>query len=311
MSAHDDLTPEHEAALAQEFLEINSEEELEHFLPLLLPAIKLAAPFLMKAAVPVLKKFAFHALPVIRGFVRHELGEVSFDGRFGPENEEEAFLGGVLRGLLGETETGEQEQFIGGLLKGLIGGELEGEQEQFLGGILKKVFGGELETENYVQEQFIGGLLSKIFSGELEGEAGGGGHHHRLARRFVRLTRAASRRAALHIMNHIQAGRPPSDREVRRIVFSSIVHAARRFTPRLAAHAFHGRGHHHPMRSAAPVQQAGPPPGPQGPPPGPPPEQGSGEMSMLEMMMADAPPGGAYGHAGYDGVAGPAWARQR
>ncbi|HKE14660.1 MAG TPA: hypothetical protein VKB80_07340 [Kofleriaceae bacterium] len=242
-SASGDITPEQELALAQEMLRIQSEEELDHFLPLLLPAIKLAAPLLMKAAGPLLKTVAGSLLGGGGGRRRRP-----------PRGEEEQFLGKIARGLFGEVEaeSEEEEQFLGGILKGILGGEmeaeLEAEEEQFLGGIIGKLFGGELEAENHVQEQFIGGLFGKLFGGELEAEyqaeADGEdevGERVRLgrARRVVRLAARASRRAARQLVALIQAGQRPTLREARRIIFSSIVATARQM--RSGHHGHHGR----------------------------------------------------------------------
>ncbi len=176
ISAFGSMTPGREVALARQLLEIQSEQELDHFLPLL----AMAAPLISNIAGPLLKNLA--------------------GGLFGggskkrkPRDQQEYFLGGIVKGLLGgeletseyeneaefqnesEAESYEQEQFLGGILKGIMGGELESaEQEQFLGGLIGKLFGGrELEAENYVQEQFLGGILKGLIGGELEAETAG------------------------------------------------------------------------------------------------------------------------------------------
>jgi hypothetical protein len=236
ISAYAPLTPEHEMALARELLEIQSEEELDHFLPLLLPAIKLAAPMLMKAAGPLLKSVA------------GSLFSGGSSRRKRPRDDQEQFLGNIVKGLFGgEMEAENQEQFLGRIVKGFLGGEMEGEEEQFLGSIIGKLFGGgrkrreyeaEGEAENYVQEQFLGGILGKLLGGEMEMETEQGPQRLGRAQRFVRLATMASNRAAAEIMNLARAGRPPTELEVRKIVLRAIVIAARRFTPRVAATAF-------------------------------------------------------------------------
>jgi len=289
ISAFGNLTPGREVALARQLLEIQSEQELDHFLPLL----AMAAPLISNVAGPLLKNLA--------------------GGLFGggskkrkPRDQQEYFLGGIVKGLLGgELETGEyeneaefeseayeREQFLGGLLKGIMGGELENaEQEQFLGGLIGKLFGGrELEAENYVQEQFLGGILKGLIGGELEAEAGppaagpGGppphGHRHlmRRARRFVRYVHAAACHVAAELANLQRAGHRPSPPELQRIVLAALIATAQRLMPHLAAAAFPGGA---PM-PAGPARGMPGAPGPGGPQP-----------TMLEMMIAEATPLGA------------------
>jgi len=230
MSATAPLSAERELTLAQEMLEAHSEQELDHFLPFILPALKLAAP--------LLKGVAGSLLGGLGGGSR----------RRPPKNQQEYFLGNIVRGLFGEIdpENEQEERFLGRVLKGLLGEQqLEAEEEQFLlGGLIGKLFGRELEAEgaNYVQEQFLGGLLGKLFRGELESAqmeaqhpAPGGGPLHkrlRLARRFVRLTHMASRLAAQRLAS---IGHRPTPEEAQRVVLGAIIAAARRFTPRLAS----------------------------------------------------------------------------
>lgn len=292
ISAFGSLTPGREVALARQLLEIQSEQELDHFLPLL----AMAAPLISNIAGPLLKNLA--------------------GGLFGggskkrkPRDQQEYFLGGIVKGLFGgeletseyeseaefesesEAESYEREQFLGGILKGIMGGELESaEQEQFLGGIIGKLFGGELEAENYVQEQFLGGILKGLIGGELEAEAAGPpapgpggppqhhGHRHllRRARRFVRYVHAAACHAAAALANLQRAGQRPSPPELQRIVLGALIATAHRLMPRLAAVAFSGGA------SAAPPPRAMP-----GAP------AAGGPQTMLEMMIADATPLGA------------------
>jgi len=290
ISAFGNLTPGREVALARQLLEIQSEQELDHFLPLL----AMAAPLISNIAGPLLKNLA--------------------GGLFGggskkrkPRDQQEYFLGGIVKGLLGgeletseyeneaelknesEAEAYEREQFLGGLLKGIMGGELESEEhEQFLGGIIGKLFGGELEAENYVQEQFLGGIFKGLIGGELEGETAGappaGPHHHhhrhlmRRARRFVRYVHAAACHVAAELANLQRAGHRPSPPELQRIVLAALIATAQRLMPHLAAAAFPGGA-----AMGAPPPRAMP-----GPPGAPGPQQ-----TMLEMMIAEATPLGA------------------
>ena len=247
ISAFQPLTPRRELALARELLEVQSEEELDHFLPLLAAAV----PMLTSIAGPLLKNVA---------------GSLFGGGGSGKR----------------KRPRDQQEQFLGGIVKGLLGGELESEQqERFLGGIIGKLFGGgELEAENHVQEQFLGGIVKGLLGGELESETGAAGGQPRMlrrARRFVRLVSAASGHAAGQLANLQRLGHRPSPAELRRIVLASIVQAARQFAPRLAAVAFPG---------GAPA----PAPSPVGP--GAAPDPGHGQ-SVLELMIADATPLGA------------------
>lgn len=261
------ITPGQEMAMARQLLEINSERELDRFLPLLAAAV----PMLTKIAGPLLKNVA---------------GSLFGGGggkRKRPRDEQEQFLGKIVKGFFGETEleneseSYEQEQFLGSLLGGLFGRrELEAEEEQFLGSIIGKLFGGrELEAENYVQEQFLGGIVKGLLGGELESETVPGGGQARMlrrARRFIRLVNSAAGHAAAEIANMQRAGHRPSPAELRRVVFCALVAAARRFVPRLAALAFPGEG--------------APQPGPQAAPP-----QGApGGQTMLELMIAEATP---------------------
>jgi hypothetical protein len=295
ISAFGPFSPGREVALARELLEVQSERELDRFLPLLAAA----APMIANIAGPLLKSLA--------------------GGLFGgggkkkkPRDDQEYFLGGIVKGLLGgeigenenenefgeyesenENESYEQEQFLGGLLKGVLGGELESyEQEQFLGGIIGKLFGGgELES-NYVQEQFLGGILKGLIGGELEYEApGADGHRHllRLARRFVRFVNAAACHAAAELANLQRAGHRPGPPELQRIVLGALVTAARGMLPRLAAVAFPGEPAAH---------AAGPAPGGGGPGftvasfrgGAPSAAGGPGGQTMLELMFAEAAP---------------------
>jgi hypothetical protein len=295
ISAFGSMTPGREVALARQLLEIQSEQELDHFLPLL----AMAAPLISNIAGPLLKNLA--------------------GGLFGggskkrkPRDQQEYFLGGIVKGLLGgeletseyeneaefqnesEAESYEREQFLGGILKGIMGGELESaEQEQFLGGLIGKLFGGrELEAENYVQEQFLGGILKGLIGGELEAETAGTpapgpgpmhGHRHllRRARRFVRYVHVAACHAAAELANLQRAGHRPSPPELQRIVLGALIATAQRLMPRLSAVAFPGGA---PAPTPAPRGVPGAPgiPGGVGPQP-----------TMLEMMIADATPLGA------------------
>jgi hypothetical protein len=268
-------------ALARELLEIQSERELDRFLPLVAAAI----PMLTNIAGPLLKNIAGSLL-----------GGGGSSKRKRPRDQQEQFLGGIVKGLLGgELESGgyEREQFLGGIFKGLMGGELETEQqERFLGGIIGKLFGGrELEAENYVQEQFLGGIVKGLLGGEMEMEgpsaAGGPGdrqaHRLRRARRFVRLVNSAAGYAAAQLSSLQRAGHRPSPAELRRIVLASMVQAARRFAPRLAGVAFPG------AEAPAHGQPPAPTPAPASstagqPQPGP---------TMLELMISEATPLGA------------------
>jgi hypothetical protein len=252
ISAFGPMSSDKEVALAQELLEIQNEAELDHFLPFILPALKLAAP--------LLKSVAGSLLGGLGGG-----GESSRPRR--PRNQQEYFLGNILKGLFGEVqpENEQEEQFLGNILKGLLGEqEMQGEEEQFIGGLISKLFGGkremEMEGENYVQEQFLGGLIGKLFGGremEMEMETNTGGPspmRMHLAQRFVRLAHAASRRAA-HQMASL--GHRPTPDEARRIVLGAIIAAARRFTPRLAS-GFGGQG---PSPSFEPQLPSGAPSG--------------------------------------------------
>jgi hypothetical protein len=293
ISAFGSMTPGREVALARQLLEIQSEQELDHFLPLL----AMAAPLISNVAGPLLKNLA--------------------GGLFGggskkrkPRDQQEYFLGGIVKGLLGgeletseyeneaefqsesEAESYEREQFLGGILKGIMGGELESaEQEQFLGGLIGKLFGGrELEAENYVQEQFLGGILKGLIGGELEAETAGPpapgpggpphGHRHllRRARRFVRYVHTAACHAAAELANLQRAGHRPSPPELQRIVLGALIATAHRLMPRLSAVAFPG---------GAPA--AAPPP--RGVPGAP--AAGGPQPTMLEMMISEATPLGA------------------
>ena len=271
ISAFAPMSSQQEAALAQQLLEVQSEEELDRFLPLILPALKIAAPLLKSVA----------------GSLLGGLGGGGGGGPRRPRNQQEYFLGNIVRGLFGEVqpETEEEEQFLGGILKGLLGeqefqgefqaeGQAQGEEEQFIGGLIGKLFGGrremEMQGENHVQEQFIGGLIGKLFGGRrememaemaMESETTTGAPspwRMRLARRFLRLAHGASIQAAQQMRS---LGRPPTPDEARRIVLGAIVEAARRFTPRLAASAF-GGGAYAPFPARRPGPQPVPPPAP-------------------------------------------------
>jgi hypothetical protein len=287
------MTPARELELARGLLGVQSEEELDHFLPLLAAA----APMIGQIAGPLLKNLA--------------------GGLFGgggskkrrPRDEQEQFFGGIVKGLLGEREAQsyEEEQFIGGILKGVLGGlggemesEEENEQEQLLGSLVGKLFGGEMEAPSYEQEQFIGGLLKGVLGGEMEMAAHGDpgpGKMLRRARRFVRLVHTAAQHAAAEIAAMQRAGHRPDEMELRRIILTALVNATRRLKPRLAAAAFGG------VQPQPPGPPQAPPPGygPPGPPPGP--QHGE---TMLESMISEAPPltagpfggGGAFGGGG-------------
>lgn len=246
ISAFGPLSPGREVSLARQLLQTQNDRELEGFLPLLAAA----APMIANVAGPLLKNL----------------------------------VGGLFGGGGGKKKRprDEQEQFLGGLLKGIMGGELEaGEQEQFLGGLIGKLFGRrELET-NYVQEQFLGGLLKGIMGGEMEGESHGGRHLMRRARRFVRFVHTAAAHAATALANVQRAGRRAPAAELQKIVFGALVTAAHEVLPHLAAAAFGGE----PMMPAPP------------PPPGAPaavgPNGGAGPATMLELMIGDARPLGS------------------
>jgi hypothetical protein len=255
ISAFGPLSPGREVALARQLLQVQSDRELEGFLPLLAAA----APMIANVAGPLLKNLA--------------------GGLFGG--------GGSKR----KRPRDEQEQFLGGLLKGLMGGELEaGEQEQFLGGLIGKLFGRrELET-NYVQEQFLGGLLKGIMGGEMEmeGEAGnghGGRHLMRRARRFVRFVHTAAAHAAAALANVQRAGRRAPPAELQKIVFGALVSAAHEVLPHLAAAAFGGEPtlHSPPFTGATSGTAPGTGVGTAGTPP----------ATMLELMVGDARPLGS------------------
>lgn len=262
------LTPERELELAQKLLNVQSEEELDHFLPLLAAA----APMLTQLAGPLLK-----------GVAGSLFGGGGGRRKRRPQNEQEQFLGKIIGGLFGqgETESQEQEQFLGGILKGLLGGmggetELESyEQEQFLGGLLSKVLGGlggQGEAESYEQEQFLGGIVKGLLGGEMEteGEVSSGKLLKR-ARRFVRLVHSAARHAAREIAQMQQAGQQPDEHDLGRIVLGAIVRATRRFNPRLAAYAF---------PSQQPAQEQG---------------EHQEQRSLLESMISGAVPLGGGG----------------
>jgi hypothetical protein len=216
-----------EAELAAEFLEIQNEAELDHFLPFLLPALKLAAPLIGKVAGPLVK-----------GLAGNLLGGGGSKRRRRPtaqEFEEEQFLGKILGGLFGrelEAETEQEEHFLGGLIGKLLGeAQFENEQdEQFIGGLLGKLFGGNRE----VHEQFLGGLLGKVFGefeseGEFEGGAPQFGPEH--AERFVRYARRASHLASQEISALLRSGQKPQLSQIRRIVLSAFVRTAQSHGP--------------------------------------------------------------------------------
>jgi hypothetical protein len=271
ISAFKPITADQELSLARELVQIQSEQELDRFIPLLIPAIKFAAPLLMKVAGPLLKGLAGSLLG----------GGAQPPAR--PRSQQEHFLGGIIGKLFGarEAESEEEQQFLGSLLGGLFGGELETEEEQFLGGLIGKLFGGtELEAESYVQDQFLGGIVKSLLGGEIAGELPGErpGPRRRLgrARRFVRLATHASRQAAAEIVRLLQSGQRPTEDDVRRIIVGAMIATARRFR--------HRRRHHHHRLSepAAPTLQPSPPPRP---------PQGE---TLLERMIAGARPLGAY-----------------
>lgn len=215
-----------EAELAAEFLEIRNERELEHFLPLLLPALKLAAPLLKKVAGPLLKNVAGKLLGGGRSGGRQR-------ERTGPTPQEDQFLGKVIGGLFGaelEAESEQEEQFIGNIVSKLLGeAELETEEEeQFIGKVLGSLFGGNRTA----QEQFAGGLLGSLFSGELEleGEARPPLSAPQ-AQRFIQLAHTASRDASTQIAAALRTRRVPGDRELREIVLRAFVKAAHALAP--------------------------------------------------------------------------------
>lgn len=221
-TAFEPVTPDQELALAHELLGVQSEEELDRFIPLLLPAIQAAAPLLLKVAGPLLKGVAGSLLGGGR------------PRRPRPRSQQEQFLGSIIGKLFGagEAESEEEEQFLGNLLGGLLGGELEAEEEQFLGDLLGTLFGGELEAESYAQEQFLGNLVQSILGGEIAGELPDGHRRLRRARRFVRLAVRASRRAARDIVRLLQSGRRPTEDDVRRIIVGATIETARRLRHR-------------------------------------------------------------------------------
>ena len=264
------LTPAREQQLAQQLLNVQSEEELDHFLPL----IAAAAPMIANIAGPLLKNLA---------------GGLFGGGGGGrkkrrPRDEQEQFLGKIAKSLLGESqaENYEEEQFLGGILKGLLGGgrrEMETEQQQFLGSLVGKLLGREAETENYVQEQFLGGILKGLLGGgremESETESEWGSDQAKLmhrARRFVQVAHGAANYARNEFAKLQRTGRQPNPLEVRRIVLQSILASARRFAPQLAAAAFPTGA----ARDGHP--SAGPAPG-----------QGPGR-TVLDRMIAEATP---------------------
>jgi len=252
ISAFGSLSPGREVALARQLLQVQSDRELEGFLPLLAAA----APMIANVAGPLLKNLA--------------------GGLFGG--------GGSKR----KRPRDEQEQFLGGLLKGIMGGELEaGEQEQFLGGLIGKLFGRRELESNYVQEQFLGGLLKGIMGGEMEGEAGtahGGRHLMRRARRFVRFVHTAAAHAAAALAPMQRAGRRAPPGELQKIVFGALVSAAHEVLPHLAAAAFGGDTQHSPPFMGA-ASGTGPGSG-LGTAAAPP-------ATMLELMVGDARPLGS------------------
>ncbi len=229
------LTPAREQQLAQQLLNVQSEEELDHFLPL----IAAAAPMIANIAGPLLKNLAGGLFGGGGGGGRKKRR---------PRDEQEQFLGKIAKSLLGESqaENYEEEQFLGGILKGLLGGgrrEMEAEQQQFLGGLVGKLLGREAETENYVQEQFLGGILKGLLGGGREMETAaesetaeeGDGDYQKLmlrARRFVRLVNAAATHAAGILSNNQRTGRRPGPAELRQN--RAVVHRERRPPPQPA-----------------------------------------------------------------------------
>ncbi len=276
------LSSEQELELAEQMLELETEAELDHFLPLLLPLAKAAAPLLMNVAGPLIKNVAGRLL-----------GGGGRDRRSRPQNEQEQFLGRIIGGLLGETEAEdrEQEEFLSRILKGILGEqELEGEQEEFLSRILGKLFRRRRAraADNHVQEQFIGGLVGKLLGSremEMEGEVSRERWIAR-TRRFVRLVSTASRQAASEITQLVRTGARPTPHQVQRMVFRAFVRAARQITPRIAAAAFPGG-------QSAPAQN-------------------ELEGTLLEMMIQNARPlGPARAGAGPSAASGQAtWVRQ-
>ncbi len=287
------MTPQKELELAHGLLNVQSEAELDHFLPLL----AMAAPLIGQIAGPLLKNLAGGLFGGGGGRELH------------PRDEQEELLGNLVKGLIGEAEAQsfEEEQFIGGLLKGVLGGigglggEMESEagsyeKEQLLGGLLSKVFGGEMEAPSYEQEQLLGGLLKGLMGGETEVAAQGEISPERMmrrARRFVRFVHVAARHAAAEIAAIQRAGHHPDEMELRRIVLAAIVTAARQLKPRLAAAAFGGE------QVQAPLPQQQPWQGSFGPPPAPRPGG-----TMLESMISEAPPltGGQFGGGSSNGA---------
>jgi hypothetical protein len=91
ISASGEVTPEQEEALARQLVRVRTEEELDRFIPLLIPAIKAAAPLLMNVAGPLLRGLAGGLLGGGRG--RHPP----------PRTQQEHFLGGVNGKVFGEV----------------------------------------------------------------------------------------------------------------------------------------------------------------------------------------------------------------
>jgi len=284
------MTPQRELELARGLLGVQSDAELDHFLPLLAAA----APLIGQIAGPLLKNLAGSLFGGGGGRELH------------PRDEQEEFLGNIIKGLVGETQAQsyEEEQFLGCLLKGVLGGETEVgemeseaetfEREQLLGGLLSKVFGGEMEAPSYEQEQLLGGLLKGVLGGETEVEAQrefGPERMMRRARRFVRLVHMAAQHAAAEIAAMQRAGHHPDEMELRRIVLAAIVNATRRLKPRLAGAAFGGDQMQAPPQPTNGQGSFGMPPAP---------HQGT---TVLESMISEAPPltGGPFGGGGGGG----------
>ena len=281
ISAFGAMTPQRELALARQMLEIQSEEELDRFLPLIAAAL----PMVTKIAGPLLKNLAGGLFGGGGGGGRRKR----------PRDQQEHFLGKIVKGLFGETEAEsyEQEQFLGKIVKGLFSREAESyeqEQEQFLGGLIGKLFGKremEAESENYVQEQFLGGILKGLLGREAEaesyqsesyeGEDAGISQEQLIkrARRFVRLVSTAASYAASDLASLQGTGHRPSPAELRKVVLRAIIRSASQYVPRLAAIAFpHAAGRPQvPGRGGQPSMMSGQP--------------APGGRSMLEMMMAE------------------------
>lgn len=237
-----------DAQLASELLAIQSEEELDQFIPALLPAIKMALPLIGKVAGPLLKGLAGSFLGGGGSPRRRPTTQREF--------EEEQFLGKIIGGLFGELEAEDEaeEQFIGSIIGKLLGKrefEIESEEEQFLGKIIGGLFGG---GKSEYEDQFLGGILGKLFGRELEFD-GEYVDPQATATRFVRLARRAAHVAARDLSARLQMGRRPGLGEVRQIVLRAFLHTARRMAPGYVPPGFQGEAEYElaaPARLPAP-----------------------------------------------------------